>query len=148
MNANRNLNQNYSNYLHDNSKLKGSQKNFENDVNNGNLIDEALEEEKIKKIAKGEFDNLIVPYQEELRSNISKQRNFVEREDFENGLNNIDKELNSMNDYMKNMQNNFDKNLKSKNDQFVTRSEHEEAIRNLMDKILNWKKVLMIMGKI
>ena len=127
-------------------KLKG-QNNLNDNNNNMNLIDENLEEEKIRKLTKEEFENLIIPYQDELRNNINKQRNFIERDDFESRINNIDKEINLMDDYMKNMQNNLEKNLKDKNQQFITRKEHEEAINNLLEKIEKLEKLINENGK-
>ena len=91
------------------------------------------------KIAKNEFENLIIPFQNDFSNNLKKQNNFILKKEFQNDLNDINNQLNSINNYNKELKNSID-NIYRLNELFVTKKEHDESIKNLLLKISELEK--------
>ena len=131
---NNNLNTNENFFEENNNQILNSQ-NENKTIENIN----AINEKKMKKIAKNEFENLIIPFKSDFNNNLKKQKNFILKEEFQNELNDINKQLNSINNNIKELKNSID-NIYRLNEQFVTKNEHNESINNLLTKITELEK--------
>ena len=97
--SNENSFKDINNIPNDNSEFKNLNRiNFDN-------------EEKIKEIVRNEFENLVNSYKDDLKFN----SNFLTKFEYDDGMNDVYKQISNLNNNIKNVENNFNLSLKDKN---------------------------------
>ena len=97
--SNENSFKDINNIPNDNSKFKNLNRiNFDN-------------EEKIKEIVRNEFENLVNSYKDDLKFN----SNFITKFEYDDGMNDVYKQISNLNNNIKNVENNFNLSFKDKN---------------------------------
>ena len=103
-----------------------SLKNPYNQINN---IPSFETEEKTREIVKDEFDNLINVYKEDLKFN----SNFLSKFEYDDGMNDVYKQINTLNNNIKNIENSIGSSLRDNNFNFVNLQDYEKQNKNFSD---------------
>ena len=124
-----NNNSNIDNNSIPNYNVNDNSFSLKNPYNKINNFPSFETEEKTRDIVKDEFDNLINLYKEDLKNN----SNFLSKFEYDDGMNDVYKQINTLNNNIKNIENSIGSSLRDNNFNFVNLQDYEKQNKNFSD---------------